>query len=228
MVLAGFAGTEEQWTKFDPAWKEAIKPLEHLHMRELRFRKDRHRAMLERAGKIPQQVGLMALAVSVDFADYADLIKGTEDEYLYAGYIACLQPMIVNLLRGLPPGETVRVMFERQDVYSDLADMAIKGLMQIRYSEFFLPDGTSKLAGWGWVEKNETPRIEASDYFAFSLLQQFRDAASLKARLCSPVLPSDGEAYGVPIDQDLARQIIIGSQVLRVARANVEVQRNSG
>jgi hypothetical protein len=212
MVVAGFAGTDEQWEAFDAAWKEAIKPKTHLHLNEFRFKKDHERRILERAGKIPEELGLMPLGASVDYSDYADLVTGNEDERVYPGYFACLQDVVINTLRGIPSGETLQIVFERQDRYSDLVDSNMRLFMAMPNDALTKAVGREKLAGWSWVEKGATPRTEAADYLAYALLQAYRDMKSTKSRWCSLILPTDGELYGHPLTKPMVRRIVLRAQ----------------
>src|SRR5260221_180993 len=53
------------------------------------------------------------------------------------------------MLRGLPEGETLKVVFERQDVYRSWPTWRSVGLRQFRIRNCFLPDGRHKLVGLG-------------------------------------------------------------------------------
>ena len=212
MVIAGFAGNEDQWRGFATEWQKAIAPRKHLHVTDLRFKKDRERHTLKRAGGLPEKFGLMPLAASIQFSDYSDLIVGTEDEHIYPGYLACLQILMIQVLKGLPEGETLEVVFEQQDRYFEITNMAMHVFSMAQLPHWRLKDGRSKLAKWGWVAKGYTLLTEPADYFAYALLQIFRDSSSTKAKWCSPILPKDGNAYGYAVTRSMARRMVTRAQ----------------
>lgn len=158
MSVAGFIGTDEQWKACVPAWREAISPRDHLHMKELRFTASRAekriKPLLERAGAVPDKCGLTPVFGVVRYSDYADLIT-SEDEKIFCGYIACCLPMVINTLRGIPASERVELVFERQDTHWETLDLALSTIVHYASAQTRLPDGRSKLANWRSVEKGD-------------------------------------------------------------------------
>lgn len=180
--VAGFLGTDNQWNACVPAWKEAIMPRAHLHMAELRFnsRKDRVRRTLERAAEVPDKCGLTPIFGAARYSDYSDLVT-SEDEKVYCGYISCCFPMVLQTLRGIPPNERIELVFERQDKHWEMIELALWTVVHFASAETRLPNGQSKLANWRSVEKGSTSLTEVADYFAYSIVQHYKDAKSLRA-----------------------------------------------
>jgi hypothetical protein len=218
MFVAGYFGNDEQWKRVAQAWPIAIAPRPHLHMRKIRFQHETERKLLERAGVIPRECGLEPLFGGVRQADYLDLIAGTDEERLLAGYIVCCYAMLIRTLPLLPPDERIEVVFERQDQYSHLADVALSALAKAADYEPRLrtPDGQSKLANWRFVGKDETPLTEPADYFAYALYQVWLDRKSLRAKWCKPILGDESnEGYGAILDRGEIRQIILAGGLVK-------------
>jgi hypothetical protein len=212
MSVAGFFGTDEHWNTYVPAWLEAIAPRKHLHMVELRFTSSqaerRIKPMLERAGVVPDKCALTPMFGAVRHSDYADLID-SEDERIFCGYIACCLPMVINTLRGIPANERIELVFERQDRHWEILDLALWTIVHYASAETRLPNGQSKLANWRSIEKGTTCLTEVSDYFAYALVHHQRDADSLRAKWCSPILKSSGGAgYGRIQTRERSRRIV--------------------
>jgi hypothetical protein len=218
MFVAGFVGDDKQWTDTADAWKVAIAPRKHLHMTRLRFKKDREKRMLERAGVVPGKCGLTPVLGGVRQSDYKDLIAGTREEKLMNGYICCCFAMVINTLRGIPPNERLEVVFERQDRYWWMTEIAMNVIASDRTNkEMLLPDGTPKLANWRSVPKGSTPLTEPADYFAHALLQAWRDKNSVKSQWCKPILNAHGgEGFGAIMRRPTIRQIIQQGQMLKL------------
>jgi len=216
MSVAGFFGTDEQWKAYVPAWKEAISPRNDLHMSELRFnsRKDRIRRTLEKAGAVPDKCGLTPIFGAVRYSDYSDLVS-SEDEKVYCGYISCCFPMVLQTLRGIPPNERIELVFERQDKHWEMIELALWTVVHFASAETRLPTGRSKLANWRSVEKSSTSLTEVADYLAYSLVQHHKDAKSLRAKWCSPILKSSGgSGFGRIQSREKNRRLVSRAQML--------------
>jgi hypothetical protein len=219
MFVAGYFGNEEQWRSTAEAWRLAIAPRKSLHMVKLRFKKDRERRMLERAGVVPRNCGLTPILGGVRRSDYEDLMAiGTREEKLMNGYICCCFAMVINALRGIPANERLEIIFERQDRYWWMTDIAMSVIASFRYyPDILLPDGTPKLASWRSVPKESTPLTQPADYLAHALLQSWRDQTSVKAKWCKPILDAHGgEGFGAIMRRKTIRQVILGGQMLRM------------
>ena len=213
MFVAGFLGNEQQWANLGRLWKDALGPQrQHLHLKELRFKKERDRQLLARLGPIPEQCGLIPVLGGVSFADYEDLVQGTPGEKLLKGYIACIYPLIINVLRTIPRNERVEIFFERQDEYKPHAEQVLSALSEIKHhkTEWFLTEnGEQKLAKWSFISKDSTVLTEPADFFAYALLHLYQDGTSIRSKWCEPILKSgNGEGVGAVMTRDQIRAVI--------------------
>ena len=62
IILAGFLGNFDQWTKCEAGWKAALGKRQHLHTKELRWSKpERVKRLLESLGPVPHFAGLQGV-----------------------------------------------------------------------------------------------------------------------------------------------------------------------
>lgn len=208
MAVGGFMGNSFQWCQVASMWGPAIAPRKSLHMSDLRFKRDRERRMLERAGAIPDKAGLVPLMAVVKVNDYLDMISGTIREQLWSGYTACCYALVFNALRCVPPNERLEVVFEDQQRYGENTCIALRTLAEFDHPELLTTDGKSKLAKWSYVPKGSTPLLEPADYFAYALLQSHRDKTSVRAQWSKPILNTmGGNCFGARLNRDLVREI---------------------
>lgn len=217
MFVAGFFGPDDAWRRVSDSWRKAIAPRQHLHVQTQRFRKESVRRMLERAGPVAVECGLTPMVGGVRQKDYLDLLKGTREEKLLNGYVTCCHFAVFNALRSLPPGERLEVVFEQQDQYGWMNEIAMQVMADIPHPELILPDGRHKLASWRSVPKGSTVLIEPADYFAFALRQLWRDDKSQKTSWCRSMLDAcDGKAVGYIMRRREIRFATIGGFIERV------------
>lgn len=211
--VAGFIGTEDQWATFLPKWREALGQKPFLHMNGLRWKKDSTKRLLARLGPIPCACGLIGARGVVRVADYEDLVVGSPDQTIFKGYVACLLPMVTQILKGIPPHERIELVFEYQREYWPLIEMAMHhftfndGTRQYR----FTPDGKPKLAKWSSVPKGSTLMTDPADYLAFALREHHANPTSKKAAWSQPIFCSPN-GYGLTLSRDRVRRIILGAQ----------------
>ena len=186
VVVAGFMGKRSAWKKCMKAWNVTLKKhgREYLHLKELRFLRDRHKDMLRDFGEIPSRAGLRIIFASVNVGAYKPAIAGTVMEVGSAGYIYAYQIAILSALRCVPEGQRLEVICEHQEEFNARRDA-------VSFTCTLLPEcknknGKPKLAKWSSIPKSTI--IEPSDYAAFALLHRLRDPKSKKAQLCSPIL----------------------------------------
>lgn len=211
VFIAGFLGNDEQWRKCAEQWKAALGPRKGLHMSRLRWGHPRKvEKLLRRLGPIPHECGLEPLLGGVRVSDYEDLVKGTIDEQLMAGYIAALYPLVIQMLKVVPADERVEIVFESQDRYAPLVELMLRNLAKTRDSQFLTSDGLPKLASWRFVPKSSTVLTQPADFFAYGVTQIYRDDKSEKSRLCMPIFPAGNhsEAVGKVMPRKQIRGII--------------------
>lgn len=194
IFVAGFLGQKEQWDCFIPQWKEALGPQrKRLHMKRLRWKKPSTKALLASLGPIPQACGLKAVAGGVKYSDYADLLRGTIVEKLSEGYLWCLFPLVLNILKYIPPDERVELIFGAQSAYKeralDLLSLIEKTTLEdTEFRDCRTSSGLSKLAKWSFVPASSTIMLDPSDYYAYALAQYHHDKTSKKTEWCTPIL----------------------------------------
>ena len=117
MAVAGFFGTDAQWSALTPDWLAGLERRKRLHMNELRINSKPARAkrLLDRLGPLPYKHGLKPLCCTVRVADYLDLI---EDGDLAAkalhGYSMCFTGVLHALNEIIPGHESIKIVCEEQ------------------------------------------------------------------------------------------------------------------
>ncbi len=225
MFLAGFLGNDEQWKQLACEWRAGLgQQRKTLHMRKLRWNTDGTRKLLARLGPIPHRCGLTPILSGIRYGDYEDLVSKSRAEKALAGYITCLTPLILQVLRVVPDGERLELVFENQRAYEPLANMAISTLMAEPCEWKASKDGTLKLAKWSFVPKGSTIMIDPADYFAFALRELWINKDSKKTLWCDPIMkPFDGNAIGFitkrNLIRDMVRSSIISAEYQRIVTA---------
>lgn len=208
VFIAGFLGTEEAWKRFVPAWRAGLRAKNSLHVAELRFKKTKDKDLLARLGPIPVDCGLEPVMGGVRVSDYEDLLEDDFMRKMSCGYIAALFPLVIQVLKWLPADERLEIIFEEQEVYGWLANFVLQHATRMPFDFMWTSSGIPKLAKWSFVPKGSTSLTEPADYFAYSLLQVYRDGNSRKAQWCMPILKSADKAgaIGALLTRSQARQ----------------------
>lgn len=210
--VAGFIGTAAQWTDFVPMWKKALGQRQRLHMRQLRWKKDSTRRLLARLGPIPAACGLEGARGVVRVSDYYDLVAGTDDEVICTGYVACLIPMLTQLMRGTPKDERVELFFEEQRQYAEMIALTMNFFTWRDHRTYlYTDDGLPRLARWGFVPKGTTIMTDPADYLAFALREAHTSPRSQKAMWCQPIF-SSGSGLGMTLTREQTRRIVRRAQ----------------
>src|SRR2546422_542443 len=215
MFVAGFLGNDEQWKKFVPLWRKALGQRNALHMNSVRWNNDKGRtkALLARLGPIPDKCNLTPVLGGVRVKDYEDLLVGTPGQKLLKGYVACIYPFVINVLRHIPKNERLERVFEQQDEYRPFTECALAAIVSLRNERpdwFLTNDGLPKLAKWSFVLKDSTILTQPADYFVYALRQLYQDKNSKKVEWCKPILGSgNGQGIGGIMKRREMRQSII-------------------
>jgi hypothetical protein len=189
VVVAGFLGNDDQWDNLATAWAAGLGKRSGLHMNELRWHsKQNHRVkvLLETLGDIPYQCGVLPVFGGVNVADYSDLVSGTVVKKMYKGYLVSLLPLIAAAIIPLRGDERVRLVFEVQTHYE--WGTQLFGMVFRAFDQFQTPDGLPRLSGIEFIPKKSSCLTQPADYLAYAILQQHRDATSVKARWTLPIL----------------------------------------
>jgi hypothetical protein len=201
-VMAGFLGNKKQWTALAEEWGKALFPRRHLHMRELRWRKDRHKEMLGKLGPIPHKCGLRSVYSSVKVSEYVDELPEFETKAVTKGYFITLIGLTASVLLAIPKGERVEFIFEEQKEFAAVREHAL-GLMS-KCPILRGKRGKSALAKWSSVPKSSL--LEPSDYLAYAVMQNLVNVNSNRSRLCLPILA--GKPIGGQMGKDAVANIL--------------------
>ncbi|ADW67704.1 hypothetical protein AciX9_0633 [Granulicella tundricola MP5ACTX9] len=185
-VVAGFIGNDESWNLCMRLWGESLARHNRpsLHMKDLRWKRNRHTAMLADLGGIPSQCGLTLVYASVKVSDYLDLIQGTLGEVIASGYHLAMLMVLGYSMAVLPPEDRVEVICEQQDEFSGVRESFLK--LAFEMEEWKTPGGLPRVAKWSAIPKSRI--LEPSDFAAYALLQALRDVKSKKTEMCAPIL----------------------------------------
>jgi hypothetical protein len=229
MFVAGFLGDQDQWNQLIPLWKEALGKRKNLHMKGLRWNADRTRKLLGRLGSIPDKCRLKPVLGGVRAKDYEDLVSGTPAQKLLKGYIVCIYPLVVNVLRAIPKNSRLELVFEQQDEYQPYTECALAAIVSLKDQRpdwFLTDDGLPKLAKWSFVPKDSTVLTQPADYFVYALRQLYQDRNSRKTEWCRPILGSgNGEGFGAVMKR---HEIRASMMQLPIRAMHVQALRQSG
>ena len=191
VVIAGLLGNDDQWKHLASEWRVALGKRRSFHMRKLRFTHQSTKRLLETLGPMPAHCGLRRIVGAIKVSDYADLIgTGPVNEQALKGYILALLGMTYQVLRHLPKGERLEIVFEQQDEYQPVAHELLSMVAIGNYPWLKTDTGETKLAKWRFVPKDSTILTQSADYMAYAVLQYYRDKDSRKAQWCRSILTS--------------------------------------
>ena len=243
VFIAGYLGNKEQWHEFEERWPPVLAEFQRkrLHMKDLRWKRDSTRCLLEKLGPIPYECGLKKIVSGVNVGHYQDMIAGSLSEQMLArGYEACLIPTLTSILQVTPPDERVEFVFEAQDQHEDatnrfFTEIAEESLHHPEMGQFRTSDGRSKIANWTFVPKGSTMLLDPADYLAYAILQYHRDPNSQKSEWTRSILdegPIDRlqvKAIGNVLSRDEIRSFVLQchGQQLDVRRLHFMTDTNS-
>jgi Protein of unknown function (DUF3800) len=204
VIVAGFLGDDERWKRCEEKWCAALGPHRAgLHMKDLRWKTDRTRKLLERLGPIPHECGLVALLAMLRVSDYYDLVSGTPAEKMTKGYYFCLITLLDALVKNTPNNQAVKLILEEQNEYKTRASY----LFQANKHHLTIT-GEPKFSSIEFIPKNSSVLTQPADYLAFAKLQQHRDPQSRKSRLCAPIMHNTQPAFGMIHDGKGLREVL--------------------
>jgi Protein of unknown function (DUF3800) len=206
VIVAGFLGNDDQWEQCAEQWRIGLGKRKYLHMKDLRFKKQRVRELLERLGPIPHECGLRTLVATVPVSSYYDLVSNTRAERLTKGYYFCLITILDAIVKNTPKDESVKLVCELQNEY------------EIGARRFFDDNkhhltsaGEPKFNSIEFISKDSSILTQPADYLAFSILQVFRDPESLKSKWCEPIRRNTQPGFGFIHDGKGLRDVVKSS-----------------
>jgi hypothetical protein len=215
VVVAGFFGTEDEWERFVPRWREALGPQrKNLHMSSLRWKAHRTRRLLEKLGPIPPECGLKRAVGGVRVSDYADLVEADQYIAIIKGYHAALVPLAVNVVRAVPESERIEFVFEEQHEYAPVVDSVMSMVSAVDEPYKRTKDGGPKVVKWGFVPKGTTIMTDPADYLAYATREHHTDPNSERAKWTKSILEAGGDlAYGGILTREQARERVVSSRL---------------
>jgi hypothetical protein len=121
-IVAGYLGKRKHWESYVKDWKHELRGRKSLHLAEMRLgsrrAKDKYGDLLKRIGNVPKRCGLKPFVGSICEQDYRHMVSGTALEVIMEGYVLSILVMLDGLVRHIPTGERLDVIFERQETYA--------------------------------------------------------------------------------------------------------------
>jgi hypothetical protein len=193
-VVAGFVGNDAQWQSFIAEWIAAIRPRKNLHMKELRWNQHPERIgpLLARLGPLPEKHNLKPVAVSLNWEDWNEIVKGKVREKFTTPYMLCAQACIGTVLTKIAGSDDVYFLFDRQERLRRSAINALRDLV------FDYIGVDSRVKGIDFILRKSTVCLDPSDYLAFIVRERGIDDKSQKAQLGASImgtLPGDGGRF---------------------------------
>lgn len=199
VVIAGFLGSERQWSAFEQDWLANLGNTTAFHIRRLRWGKLATKQRLARLAAIPHRHGLLPVVGAVKVSDYQDLPANNAESYSTQGYLIALFPIVIELLRATPSTEKIEWIFEEQGQYEREA----RNILRVLGGTL----GQHRFGAISFVTKETTCRTQPADFLSFAVLQDLRNPASEKAEWCRPIL-GDRPYIGKIMDEALIRQVM--------------------
>jgi hypothetical protein len=182
-------------------------------MHDLRWNKPHTRALLDRLGAIPTECGLSRVLGGVKASDYMDLIQGERDARALMGYYFALTGLVTNLARWVPDNERLELVLEDQQRYRDVAKLIVRDVATCPAARN--SRGGFKIAKWTFLPKGSL-FLEQADYFAYALLQLYRDKESKKTAWCRSIM-GDMNGIGTILTRRQIRFVVSAGNYLRAA-----------
>jgi hypothetical protein len=191
VIVGGFIGHKEEWENLGLAWRSGFvgTQREHLHLAELRFKKESEKRLLAKLGPLPHSCGLKGISGSVDVSDYHHLIKGTVAELHGHGYALALVPLILAIRAAIPADETFELVFEEQQALGFYREKMLSLIAYILNRDPVVKGGfkRNQLAGWRSMAKGETQLLEPADFLCYHLSHKSSEPHSVRAVWTTPI-----------------------------------------
>lgn len=205
MFIAGHMGGDENWLLFDQEWKAAMGARASLHMKDLNWRNPDVKVLLETLGPIPELCGLTRVVSSVKASHYADLIKGKRAKKVLKPYNFALTGLVLNIARGTADDQQIHLILAEQPRYMDLAKKIIPSVAA--RPPALSSYGAIKVKQFTFLPSDGFARLDDADYFAYALLQLYRDAKSQRTEWTKSIL-GDGTGVGAILTKRQVRLVI--------------------
>jgi Protein of unknown function (DUF3800) len=188
VVVAGFIGSEPEWTAFAEDWKVGLGGRKSLHMKNLRWNvkqsRWRVRDWLAKLGAIPYRHHLCPVYGAVKVSDYFDLIAGEPElERKMCGYSLCLSVIFSVLMRDLPGHAQVKIVCEEQTQYEPLARSLFDSFGNLAAKSA----KNAYFKGIEFIAKDSSPLTQPADFLAFAIGKYLDERETRKDLWCRPI-----------------------------------------
>lgn len=187
-VVAGFVGNDAQWQALAAAWIPAIKPRKNLHMKDLRWNRNRQRikTLLSTLGPIPHKYNLAPVMAAIRWSDYNSIVKGKVSEQFVTPYVLCAHLCIVVALFEIVGSDDVYVLFDHQEGYTERNNGQVTG-------HYVRKNWCRPVQKIDFIDRRTTVCLDPADCLAFTLHHQGInsdcDKATFGASICGPKGP---------------------------------------
>lgn len=187
-VVAGFVGNDAQWQAFAADWISAIKPRKNLHMKELRWRRNRQRikTLLSTVGPIPHKYNLAPVMAAIRWSDYNSIVKGKVKEQFVTPYILCAHLCIAVALFEIVGSDDVYFLFDQQE---GIRKETMDKLREVVYEKIGVDRRVQKI---DFIDRRTTVCLDPADCLAFTLHHQGIDSNSDKATFGTSICGTKG------------------------------------
>lgn len=190
-LIGGFVGDEDQWNKLETTWKET-RGERRIHLSDMR-KNTSTATILRHLGPLPYRAGLIPHYVSIRPGDYRDMLRTDGERLVYNPYPVCLQMLLSFLNRKISKEESIKSVFEQNDLYDAHACVIFEKSESFRTSS-----GEARFPSWEFFAKDACHIIEVADYFAYAMRERINDPNSPEAIWSAPILdafPQKPEGY---------------------------------
>ena len=174
-VMAGFAGTQQQWEAFIPECQGILTKYNRtsLHMKKLRFRHSTERQMLAELGPLPLKHKLWLFGSHVSMDDHRRIVEGKVEKRFSTPYMCVFQKCVYEAARlATRAKDAVILNFEENREHkTPIEDM--RELVNERRQHLIHDIRT--------VPKQHSPALQAADYLAFQLYHWLISPGSVKS-----------------------------------------------
>ena len=165
-VVAGFVGTDAQWTALISDWIPALGQRKNLHMTKLRGwnkqkRRERIVSDLAKLGPLPHRYNLTPVAVRMFHQDHEEHVKGKVSGDFTEPYVLCANTCIATVLTQVAaPDDDVLFIFDRQE------GRRAEAMNKVRDICYKWANLDPRLKDVHFMPFNSTVCLDPSDYLA--------------------------------------------------------------
>jgi hypothetical protein len=178
-TVAGFLGTDSQWEAFLEDWAKTLGCKKSLHMKDLRWWRDRDRDLLAGLGALPDKHGLKRVASLIRNEDYDEIVKGKIRDRYSNPYMLAVQMCVAQMLNYVSRDASIAVYLEEQSVYKWRVTELSEGILLMN---------TGRLLSVSTLKKDQCSGFQAADYLSYAVSQLREKPHGFRTRWCKSIL----------------------------------------